>query len=62
MRAAMLRCGDWGALAEQQRAQQFGPSARQLSQQRLESLMRGIDLMCGMDADLGRQQVMARTL
>lgn len=51
MRSAILRGVDWPALAERQRAAQFGGGAAALSAQRLGRMLRGIDLLAELEEE-----------
>lgn len=57
IRAALLRRADWSELAEQAVAAQFGRQAAQLSQQRLERMLRSFEIMCGMEEQQGEREV-----
>lgn len=51
MRASLLRGRDWAALAARAAAEQLGPAAQRLSQERLQRMLRSFDLMCGMEEE-----------
>jgi hypothetical protein len=57
IRAALLHRMDWQDLAERAKREQFGPASRQLSQQRIQSMLKAIDLMGGMEEEESSQQV-----
>lgn len=61
IRAGLLRRseGEWDALAARQAAEQFGPAAQRLSQQRLEAMLRNFELMCGAGEGEAEQPVRA---
>ena len=57
IRASLLHKADWAALAEHAKQQQFGPGSKQLSQERMKSLLEAIDRMCGLEEQQAPQQV-----
>jgi hypothetical protein len=60
IRAGLLHCNDWRALAEAQAAGQFGAEAQRVSQGRMERLMQSFDLMCGMEEQGASQNEVRR--
>ncbi|GAB4819300.1 hypothetical protein N2152v2_006346 [Parachlorella kessleri] len=56
IRASLLHRADWAELAQRAKQQQFGPGSKQLSQQRMKSLLEAIDCMCGLEEQEAPQQ------
>jgi hypothetical protein len=55
LREAIVRGRDWKALAVQQRKQQFGPAAKTLARQRLESIVQSFELLCQIEEQQQQQ-------
>lgn len=51
LRAQLVRCTDWGALAEQQKNNQFLPGATSLTAERARALLHGFDFLCGLESE-----------
>ena len=48
IREALLRCGDWAAVAARQKRDFFGAQSRALARSRVDSLVEAFELMCAM--------------
>eukprot|EP00879_Flechtneria_rotunda_P023002 GHRR01024313.1.p1 GENE.GHRR01024313.1~~GHRR01024313.1.p1 ORF type:complete len:665 (+),score=279.07 GHRR01024313.1:673-2667(+) len=56
LRESLLKGNDWQAIAHNQQKKQFGPAAKQLAKDRLESMLQSFELMCQMEDQQQQQQ------
>lgn len=61
LRESLMKGRDWHALAAQQQKRQFGPAAKALAREQLQTMMQSFELLCKIEEQWEQQQQAAGT-